>query len=76
MESRMSKTRFDRRRPDIQWALAHGWEFTRYSKSGHLKFVHTRTGATLSLANTPSDYRGAQNAIARIRRKTPQAVYA
>lgn len=66
----MSRTRIDRRRPDIHWALTHGWEFDKVTKTGHLRFIHTVTRTKACLAATPSDWRGERNTISRLRQKT------
>lgn len=69
----MAKLSYDKKRPDIRWALAHGWEFAGYS-GGHILFRHSATGRRTTMAKTPSDWRGCANTLARIRKMTPTAV--
>ncbi|MBF6085119.1 type II toxin-antitoxin system HicA family toxin [Nocardia cyriacigeorgica] len=68
----MAKPPYDKKRPDIRWALDHGWHFSGHS-GGHLVFKHDDAGRRTTLPNTPSDWRGFRNTIARMRRMTPTA---
>lgn len=67
----MAKRRIDTRRPDIKAALAAGWIYIGKTGGCHLRFEHPGTSTPMFLASSPSDHRGAKNAVAWIRRNTP-----
>lgn len=66
--------RRDRKREDIAFALACGWEFARHTGSGHLQFRHPKVFMKLTLPSTPGEFRSTRNNIALIRRHTPKEV--
>lgn len=68
----MSKRQFDRKRPDVAEALQRGWTFSRRAGSGHLIFMHPGSAQNLVLSCSASDYRATKNAVAWIRRNTPE----
>lgn len=68
----MSKRQYDRKRPDIQLALAKGWQYLRHSGSGHLVFVHPGGGPQLVMSSSLGGGRGDRNAIAWIKKNTPR----
>lgn len=67
----MKNRKFDRKREDIAFALAMGWEYARHTGSGHLQFVHPSVTFKLTIACSPSEFRSTRNTIAWIRRHTP-----
>jgi hypothetical protein len=63
---------YDRKRPDIAFALANGWEYVRTSGSGHLIFRHPQVQQTCTLSCSLGGGRGERNAIAWLKRNTPR----
>lgn len=45
----------------VEWAESHGWRMGPYTGTGHIRLIH-RTGKSYTIAATPSDWRGLQNA--------------
>lgn len=45
-----------------------GWEYVGQTPSSHLKVHHPATGATATIAQTPSDHRSRLNNRTRLRR--------
>jgi predicted RNA binding protein YcfA (HicA-like mRNA interferase family) len=67
----MAKRAFDKKRPDVRFAIEMGWEPCGFSGSGHLQFRHPQVARRLIMPNTGSDHRGEKNTIAWVRRNTP-----
>jgi len=72
----MPRRSYDRKRPDIAWALAHGWRYDRMSGTGHLVFVHPDAPTPCIMSATLGGGRGERNAIAWLKRNTPREVTA
>lgn len=68
----MGRHQFDRKRPDIIFALEQGWSYVRRSSSGHLIFTHPGGGLKLTMSSTLGGGRGERNAIAWIKKNTPR----
>lgn len=49
----------------IAESLGYEWYL---SKANHIRYRHRATGATVTVALTPSDHRWKQNAVAQLRR--------
>jgi hypothetical protein len=64
--------KYDRKRPDIAFALSQGWRYVRRAGSGHLIFRHPDGGVDCVLPCTLGGGRGDRNGIAWIKRNTPR----
>lgn len=72
----MGKRSYDRKRPDIAFALENGWSYLRTSGSGHLIFGHPETTQICAMSASLGGGRGERNAIAWLKRNTPREVTA
>lgn len=68
----MAKRPYDKKRPDVAFAIEMGWTFCGFAGSGHLQFRHPKVAVRLIMPATPSEGRGAKNNIAWVRRNTPR----
>lgn len=64
----------DRKRRDIMEAEKLGWKYVKTSGCGKLVFEHPESDRKLNLCNSIGEGRAIQNAIAKIRRYTREAV--
>ena len=72
----MGKRSFDRKRPDIAFALENGWRYVRTSGSGHLIFEHPEVEKKCTMSCSLGGGRGERNAIAWLKRNTPRGATA
>lgn len=68
----MGKRSYDRKRPDIRFALENGWRYIRHTGSGHLVFGHPEVSVTCTMSASLGGGRGERNAIAWLKRNTPR----
>lgn len=68
----MARHKIDRNRPDIRFAMAHGWEYCGKAGNSHLLFHREGSKLKLTLPSTPSDPRSIANNISWIKRITPR----
>ncbi|ASU00792.1 hicA toxin superfamily protein [Nocardia phage NTR1] len=68
----MARRAYDRKRPDVAFAIEMGWEFCGFAGSGHLQFRHPKVAVRLIMPATPSEGRGTKNSIAWVKRNTPR----
>lgn len=70
----MARRLFDKKRPDIRYALENGWVFCGVNQQGHLRFVLKGTDLVAILGSKPGEYRSVRNTLAWLRRHTPPPV--
>lgn len=68
----MKQRSYNRKRPDIAFALENGWRYIRHTGSGHLIFSHPEVKETCLMSSSLGGGRGERNAIAWLKRHTPR----
>ena len=68
----MARRAYDKKRPDVKFAIEMGWKYCGIAGSGHLQFTHPQVAVRLIMPNSASDHRAAKNNIAWVRRNTPR----
>lgn len=67
----MARRAYDKKRPEVRFAIEMGWEFCGFAGSGHLQFRHPQVAVRLIVSSSASDHRAAKNNMAWVRRNTP-----
>ena len=67
MAKSLKKALKDSGRKVMDWAIAHGWS-CEMTKGNHIRYTHPKVPMVYHDALTASDYRGALNCRARMRR--------
>lgn len=68
----MARRQYDKKRPDVKFAISLGWEPCGISGSGHPQFRHPGTSVRLVITGTASDHRSMKNNISWTKRLTPR----